>query len=451
VLPFAFAVLSLVLAAAGLALLLVRRRRDLGLASFVLCIALYGARLLAATRAVGLLFGVSPAAAASFRVLVTYLIPIPFLLFCRSLLSGRYRALLGWLLSVNAAFALVALPWEWIAGRPGALARANSLLVLVTFALVLAAVLRAGAATWELRRLRASSLVAGFFIAAENLRGLGLLPWPQGLEPLGLFLFLLGLGTIVAHRVFAGEARLAAVSRELETARRIQASILPRELPRVAGLELAVRYVPAEDVAGDFYDFLPGGGRRLGVLVADVSGHGVPAALIASMIQVAAAAQAEHAASPARVLSGMNRIFHGKLRDQFITAAYVFVDLDAGRLTWANAGHPPPLLATAGGVAELAPTGILMGRLSRADYAERSLPIAPGDRLLLFTDGIPECPSPAGELFGDARLQAFVAERDGLAPEPLAAALLDRLGRWSGAAGERGLADDLTLVVLRVA
>ena len=455
VLPFAFGLLSLAVAAAGAAVLLARRRREAGLLAFVLTIALYGARLLATLHAAALLFGVPPAASAVFRAVVTYLIPIPFLVFCRSLLPDRFRRLIDALLLLNVGFALVAIPWEAIARAPGMFSRANSLVVLLSFAPVVAALFMTGGSTWELRRFRLSFLLAGFFIVCENLRGIGLLPWPQSLEPVGLFLFLLGLGTIVARRVLTGEARLAAVSKELETARRIQTSILPREPPRVPGLEVAVRYLPAEDVAGDFYDFLPGSGRRLGVLVADVSGHGVPAALIASMIQVAAAAQAEHAASPAKVLSGMNRIFHGKLSGQFITAAYVFVDLEAGRLAWANAGHPPPLLATAAGVVELAPTGVLMGRLSRADYGERSLPIAPGDRLLLFTDGIPECPSPQGELFGDARLTAFLAEQGGLAPEPLAAALLARLASWSGAGrlGDegRGLPDDLTLVVLQIA
>jgi sigma-B regulation protein RsbU (phosphoserine phosphatase) len=456
VLPFAYAVLSLAVALAGLALMSMRRRRDLGLACFVLGVGLYGTRLLAASHGAELLFGIDPLATAVLHSVLNYLVPIPFIVFCASLLPARWRPLLGWLAGINAAFALVAIPWEWVTRAAGAWSRANSVLVLVTFGLIVALVFRAGPPSWELRRLRASFLVAGFFILCENLRGLGVLPWPEGVEPFGLLLFLIGLGTIVAHRVFAGEARLAAVRRELETARRIQTSILPRELPGIPGLEMAVRYLPAEDVAGDFYDFVPAEGRRLGALVADVSGHGVPAALIASMIKVAVAAQAEHAASPARVLTGMNRIFHGKLRDQFITAVYVFLDLEAGRLTWANAGHPPPLLESAGGAVELAPTGTVMGRLSRADYTERSLPLVPGDRLLLFTDGIPECPSPAGELFGDARLQRFLADRPGLPPEPLAAALLASLASWSGAAGatsatgDEGRADDLTLVVFQV-
>ncbi len=451
VLPAAFAIVSLAVALVGLAMLAAPRWRDLRLVGVVLCTGLYGARLLATTHAAELIFGVPSSSSAALRAVVSYIIPIPFVLLCAALLSG-WRRTLQVIAAVLGAFAAVAIPWEWAARSPGALSRPSSLLVLATFALVLALVFRPTATpSWELRRLRLSFLVATIFIVCENLRGLGVLPWPEGIEPLGLLLFLIGLGTLVAHRILAGESRLAEVRRGLETARRIQTSILPRELPRIDGLEVAVRYLPAEDVAGDFYDFTPAAGRRVGVLVADVSGHGVPAALIASMIKVAVAAQAEHAESPAKVLSGMNRIFHGKLRDHFITAAYVFVDLEAARVTWANAGHPPPLLASGGAVRELEPTGVVLGRLSRADYTERSLPLAGGDRLVLFTDGIPECPSPAGELYGDARLQALAAERPGLPPEPFAAALVERLSRWSGTAAERGLADDLTLVVLQLA
>ena len=196
------------------------------------------------------------------------------------------------------------------------------------------------------------------------------------------------------------------------------------------------------------------GDRRLGALVADASGHGVPAALIASMVKVAAAAQAAHAASPARVLSEMSGIFFGRLRGQFVTCAYVFLDLDAARLTWSNAGHPPPLLLHEGEVRELGPTGTVLGRLSRAAHREGSLPLAPGDRLLLFTDGLPEAASPDGEPFGEERVRAFLVAHAALPAEAFAAALVARLAAWAGdpaPAGSGGsFADDLTLLVLQV-
>jgi serine phosphatase RsbU (regulator of sigma subunit)/transcriptional regulator with XRE-family HTH domain len=251
----------------------------------------------------------------------------------------------------------------------------------------------------------------------------------------------------------------AALREELETARRIQLSILPAAPPCLPGLEVAVRYLPASAVSGDFYDFLPvdpAGGRRLAVIVADVSGHGVPAALISSMLKVAAAAQAAHAASPARVLAEMGRIFRGRLQSHFVTAACLFFDLEAGRLVSASAGHPPPLLwkAAEGTVEELAQGGgggTGLGRLAPTvptEYRESAVALAPGDRVLLFTDGLSEARDRSGEPFGDSRLRPLFAACAHLAPELLADALLEQIGEWTR--GNAGFEDDLTLVVLGV-
>jgi serine phosphatase RsbU (regulator of sigma subunit) len=201
-------------------------------------------------------------------------------------------------------------------------------------------------------------------------------------------------------------------------------------------------------VAGDYYDFLPVDGQHLRLLVADVSGHGIPAALIASMVKVAVGAQQDNTASPARVLAGMSRIFHGKLKRHFITAACLFADLESGRLVYASAGHPPPLFwrASAGRVEELRQDGQVLGRLARAEYREGTVPLEPGDRVLLFTDGIPEARDRNGEPFGDERLRAFLAAHAGLAAEPLATALLAEITRWTGHHG--GFEDDLTVLVL---
>jgi sigma-B regulation protein RsbU (phosphoserine phosphatase) len=456
ILPGTLGVLLLGLAVAGIAVLALSRRRDIALAAFPLCTGLYGFRLLATSHAAYLLFGV-PATASRIAFAVTSHLLLPaFSIFCGALLPVRWRRAVNGMAVATGGFAAVAIVWETVNREPGALARWESAFVLASVLLLLAFIVRPGETpSWELRRLRIAFAVLFVFVAGENLRGIGAIPWPEGIEPIGFTLFLAILGGIVVRRVISNEGRLADVRRELETARRIQQSILPRELPRIPGLGLAVRYLPAEDVAGDFYDFLPGTGRRLGILVADVSGHGVPAALIASMIKVAAAAQEPQADRPGAVLTAMNRIFHGKLRDQFITAAYVHLDLEAGTVSWANAGHPPPLLLRAGTWQELAPTGGILGRLSRADYGERTLPLEPGDALVLFTDGIPETPSPSGDLFGDDRLARWLAVRSGSPPEALAGELIRELDAFSGGAGgsgraERLRADDLTLVVAQL-
>src|SRR5499427_5011789 len=138
--------------------------------------------------------------------------------------------------------------------------------------------------------------------------------------------------------------QLLTIQKELETARLIQQSILPETVPQIVGLDIAARYVPMAAVAGDFYDFIVVDNKHVGILVADVSGHGMPAALIASMLKIALAAQAAHADDPARVLHGLNQALCGKFQHHYVTASYAFVDMKKRTLTYAGAGHPPLLM-----------------------------------------------------------------------------------------------------------
>src|SRR5450631_3262105 len=138
--------------------------------------------------------------------------------------------------------------------------------------------------------------------------------------------------------------QLLYLNSELEMAREIQLSILPHETPQLKGLEITARYMPMSSVAGDFYDFIIVNEKQLGILVADVSGHGLSAALIASMLQVALAGQFAHASDPALVLAGLNQALRGKFQHHFVTAVYVFVDIEKESMSYAGAGHPPLLL-----------------------------------------------------------------------------------------------------------
>src|SRR5271168_5241121 len=122
-------------------------------------------------------------------------------------------------------------------------------------------------------------------------------------------------------------------------ARQIQLSILPSSTPKITGLDIVARYIPMTSVAGDFYDFIVVDESHVGILIADVSGHGLPAALIASMLQVALTAQLAHASEPGRVLAGLNRALCGKFRNHFVTAAYVFVDMEKNCISYAGAAH----------------------------------------------------------------------------------------------------------------
>src|SRR4029453_1813850 len=141
-------------------------------------------------------------------------------------------------------------------------------------------------------------------------------PGPD-LEPFGVTVTIACLGTLAAWRTIGEARRLVAIDRELAIARDIQASILPQVTPRVAGVTVAARYRPMTAVAGDFYDFIEMGDDRLGWLVADVTGHGVPAALIASMVKVALASQQQHADRPSAVLGGINRALCGRLAGRY--------------------------------------------------------------------------------------------------------------------------------------
>jgi sigma-B regulation protein RsbU (phosphoserine phosphatase) len=286
-------------------------------------------------------------------------------------------------------------------------------------------------------------------VVHSNLLGLKILTG-QNVEFVGFLVFVAGLGYISAHRTFGNEKRLIAISKELEIARTIQSSTLPQSVPTLTGLQIAARYVPMSAVAGDFYDFLSTDEKRVGILVADVTGHGVPAALIASMLKVAFANQAAHAHDPARVLTGLNGALCGKFDAHYVTAAYLFVDLEKSLLHYSAAGHPPLMLASraARNVREIEENGLMLGMFSEAAYSSVEIHVSPGDRCLLYTDGLFEAKNAAQEEFGRARCKEFLETQLDIPAAGFASALLDNIARFSGHNSDRAQEDDITLLVL---
>jgi phosphoserine phosphatase RsbU/P len=246
--------------------------------------------------------------------------------------------------------------------------------------------------------------------------------------------------------------QLLSIQKELETARQIQLSILPSEIPTIEGLDIAARYLPMTAVAGDFYDFIVVDEKRIGILVADVSGHGMPAALIASMLKIALSAQGAHAADPAQVLLGLNQALCGKFQHHYVTAAYLFVDMRKRTLTYAGAGHPPLLLRDGSSkrVRDVAENGLFLGRFPFATYSSVELPLNAGDRALLYTDGIPETTNPAGVEFGNGCLKQFLAVEQSTSADHFAGQLLEELSRWSARRCADELDDDITMVAIQV-
>jgi phosphoserine phosphatase RsbU/P len=250
-----------------------------------------------------------------------------------------------------------------------------------------------------------------------------------------------------AHEQIAQQ--LLAINTELEMARQIQLSILPRDTPKADGLDIVARYIPMTSVAGDFYDFIVVDQQHIGILIADVSGHGLPAALIASMLQVALTAQFAHASEPGKVLSGLNQALCGKFQQNFVTAAYVFVDLERSTMGYAGAGHPPLLLwrKSSGSASEVLENGLVLGQFPEATYDVVQLALEPEDRSVLYTDGILETKNPSDDEFGTDRFMRLMEASRELRADQFVDALLDELSRWSGKPRGEGQQDDITVLV----
>lgn len=245
-------------------------------------------------------------------------------------------------------------------------------------------------------------------------------------------------------------AQLLALNSELEMARQIQLSILPHTVPQIPNLSIAARFLPMTSVAGDFYDFIQIDDKHIGVLIADVSGHGLPSALIASMLQVALTGQAYHASEPVKVLSGLNRALCGKFTYNFVTAAYLYFDLEKNLMRYAGAGHPPVLQwrDSSGKTNKILENGLVLGMFDQAEYQSLKVPLEPGDRYVLYTDGVVEAANAAEEQFGAERFMRFIENNRHVEAGRFADSLLDELSHWTGQTADQGQQDDLTVLVV---
>jgi phosphoserine phosphatase RsbU/P len=245
----------------------------------------------------------------------------------------------------------------------------------------------------------------------------------------------------------------ARLQREFEIAREVQRSFLPNRVPEVEGVELAARCVPAEEVGGDYYDLIPLGPHRLGVVIGDVSGKGIQAAFFMTLVKGFVQALAPEMERPTEVLSRMNGLFSATMpRGTFISMIYGVLDLRACTFTFARAGHTPLLVRRAGQPAEARrPNGLAVGMTRGPIFdetlREECIELCPGDTFVLYTDGLSEAMDRRRRLYSDERLVATISS----APDG-ADALLDAvLADVRAHAGRAGVHDDLTMVVLRVA
>lgn len=252
-------------------------------------------------------------------------------------------------------------------------------------------------------------------------------------------------------RLHQEEMKGQALERELEVGRQIQLSLLPKATPSIAGWEFAVHYEAARLVGGDFYDFFEPPGRPgcLGMVVADVAGKGVPAALMMALSRTVIRATALDSRQPAGALEQANRVLSKDNESElFITAFFATLDTGSGRLAYANAGHNRPLLrqAATGEVRELAADGIALGVLEEIELEQCQVGVAPGDLLVLYTDGVTEAMDGAGQFFGDDRLRQAVEAVEAASAAQVRDAIVGAVRRFTG---DVSPSDDMTVLVVR--
>jgi phosphoserine phosphatase RsbU/P len=416
---------------------LIRRRFD-RLPSFLAWFAVvYGARLWLQS-GIHRLMAPSSAFADRLQMALNFFVVIPaFLFFGETEAAGRAGRVLVTTVCIGAlvlvAAALLGYPWP-------PLDRANSVLVIAGSSSLLFLAFRKSPTTRDRVVFRAG-LVAFVGLALwTNISELR--AHPVTFEFYGFAALLCCLGYEAARRALDRDQQLRSIQQELEIARRIQMSILPARSPDTAAFRVATRYRAMTSVAGDFYEFLPADDGGLGLLVADVSGHGVPAALIASMVKVAVQAQRPRQSDPASLLWGVNQALCGNAQNQFVTAAYVFLDAERAELRYAAAGHPPMLLLRGGEVLQIEENGLVMALMSSATYTSTTRPLQQGDRLLLYTDGIVEATNSGDEEFGYERIATLLKASAAHSPEQAADSLLEAVSAWSASQQ-----DDLTIML----
>ena len=249
-------------------------------------------------------------------------------------------------------------------------------------------------------------------------------------------------------------AVLAALNRELEIVGEIQRSLLPREAPRLPGFELATFYQTSARAGGDYYDFFPLDGGQWGLFIADVAGHGTPAAVLMAITHAIAHAQPGTHTPPSVLLGYLNdQLARSYTREgSFVTAFYATLDPSTRALTYARAGHNPPRLVRGSRVMSLDEHGALpLGILEQQAYGQATVRLEPGDLLLLYTDGITEAmaprqPSGARDLFGVERLDALLLESGTHCAEACVAAIRSAVAAFRGNAPPT---DDETLIAIR--
>ena len=252
----------------------------------------------------------------------------------------------------------------------------------------------------------------------------------------------------LAEKNAALEKAQAQLKAELEVARSLQLAILPAAFPARSGCEAAARMIPATTMGGDFYDYIELPDGEIGLVIADVSGHGVPAAFFMAVARTNLREQAVHHNDPGECLAQTNDALCAQNPlELFVTVFYCVLDPKSGVLRYANGGHNPPYIRRAAGIVETlrGAGGLVLGAMPGSRYPTHTVQLLAGDRLVLFTDGVTEAFNPAEELYGAQRLADEVHVHGGGTPAALVERICQSVTNFAGTAPQ---SDDITLTVL---
>jgi len=384
----------------------------------------------------------------------TYLVVVVAFSAFLELTVGRLRRVMEIILVAGIGVAVAGIGWVVLGGTEDKFLQYNYVVTVCGLGVLLAVLLVKKLSERYLVLLNRGVLAGGTLVFVSvalwvNLsRALPRYNTPHYVNHLGFAVFLFSLGYVGVQMAVTSERRLLSIEKELEVARQLQFSILPTTIPETQNLRIAVCYRPMAAVAGDFYEFVGADGKRIGLLVADVTGHGVPAALIASMIKVATQLVESCAQDPREVLRGLNHILFKQIHEQYVSAAYLWIDTERGKAWYSAAGHPPLLRWREGKLERIESNGLLFGVIPDPEYPVRELTIRTGERLLLYTDGLIEAQHGSGEFFGDQKMEEVIRKNQARPPAELLEQMLSEIRAWQPASQPQQ--DDITLVVIDV-
>jgi phosphoserine phosphatase RsbU/P len=394
-------------------------------------------------------------AAPYVRVLVNYLMLVVATIAWLQISRGRYRLLLKVIVYAALFVALLGFAFFVFTGEPDKLSLWNNLLAACSLVLLLTTITVPSLSRKYLVLPQRGVLAVGSLLfALEAL--FGNLSRPLGFhagriwDSLGFAVLLFSFAYVALQIVFSGERRLQSIEAELAIARQLQFSILPTSTPDVRNLRIAAVYEPMTEVAGDFYEYLPVDDQRAGFLIADVSGHGVPAALIASMIKMAVQSVASAADDPSELLRRLREVLSAQLLGQYVSVAYLWIDTSSRTARYSAAGHPPLLVwrAAQDQLDRVESNGLLLGVPIESVFPTVEIPFASGDRFLLYTDGLTEPENSAGEAFGDRSIERILRENPSRPAAELSLLLLSTVRAWQPTSTPQQ--DDISFLVVDV-